>query len=190
MAYVSSLEQWMRKRILGVGLLLWAVSVVAATPVPFLIQGDEVVSSKAFKWDASKGRAVVVFLSSRCPCSQSHEKSLAGLAGEFPEFRFVGIVSNGDEPMDSIRSHFKEASLPFPVVRDGDQSLANQLGALKTPHAYVFSEGKLVFQGGVDDSQVASKAARHYLQTALTQVREGRQPTPDSARTLGCLIRR
>lgn len=155
-----------------------------------VISGTNLLTEQAIRFYPESENLVVVFLSSRCPCSQSHEHALAQMAQEFKEFRFVGVVSNGDERLTAIKEHFEEAKLPFGVIRDENLALANAFGALKTPHVYVFKSGKQVFQGGVDDSQVAQTAKQHYLKDALTQLRKGLAPDPDSARTLGCLIRR
>ncbi|NDG84711.1 MAG: thioredoxin family protein [Proteobacteria bacterium] len=141
---------------------------------------------------SSKG-TVVLFLSAKCPCSASHEQSLKELHSEFSRkgFRFIGIHSNGDESDELAVSHFRSSAFPFPVLRDRDSTLAEEFHAYKTPHAFVLdSKGKIVFQGGVDDSHLAPEAKRHYLKEALIALTEGRNPDPAEVRALGCLIKR
>ncbi|MGE0615055.1 MAG: redoxin domain-containing protein [Bacteriovoracia bacterium] len=140
----------------------------------------------------AKGATVVVFLSSRCPCSMSHEPALRDLHAQFASqgIRFVGVHSNVDEtPAESAR-HFREARVPFPVLQDEAAQIANRFGALKTPHVFVWAGGKLVYQGGVDDSRVAASAKHHYLREALTAIVAGEPPPRGDSRTLGCVIRR
>jgi len=140
----------------------------------------------------SKG-TVVVFLSSKCPCSASHEPKLKALAREFKPlgFEFVGIHSNSDEPADVSKAHFEKAALGFEVREDEEGKLADSLGALKTPHAFVLNtEGKVLFQGGVDDSQTAESAKKQFLRDALEDIRGGREPRVAMARALGCMIKR
>ncbi|MFM8315994.1 MAG: redoxin domain-containing protein, partial [Deltaproteobacteria bacterium] len=134
---------------------------------------------------------VVVFLSAKCPCSQNHESSLKTLAKEFSEFTFVGVHSNTDEAETLASEHFKNAALPFPVIQDRDSKLANEFGALKTPHVFIVGpQGQCWFNGGVDDTKDASKAKEFYLKNALLDIKEGKEPKQKTARALGCTIKR
>jgi hypothetical protein len=134
---------------------------------------------------------VAVFLSSRCPCSAGHEEALKRLVSEHPEARFVGINSNADEPEEWAHEHFAQSAFPFPVVRDNGAVLADLWGALKTPHVFVFgAEGRILFQGGVDDSKQSATARKPYLAAALDAIKAGKTPDPSAVRTLGCVIKR
>ena len=142
--------------------------------------------------EAPRG-SVIVFLSAKCPCSRSHEKVLSELALTYGPrgFHFTGVVSNADEDEAAARTHFTEAKLPFPILRDASARIADALGANRTPHAFVLSPaGELLFQGGVDDAKDASKAQRAYLREALEQVSRGKAPEVREARSLGCRIQR
>lgn len=134
---------------------------------------------------------VVLFISAKCPCSRSHEPGMSALAKDFPEFAFVGVHSNGDEPEDLSGFYFKEAKLGFPVIRDFNAKIADDFKALKTPHAFVIGpKGECLYNGGVDDSKDAAKATQNYLRLALTDIKAGREPKEKMTRTLGCVIKR
>lgn len=156
-------------------LMLWAAS-FAATPNV----------SKPGKTTA------FVFLSAKCPCSSGHEEKLKELAQTYsPEIQFTGIHSNADESSELAREHFKESNLGFPVIEDPQAKIADELGALKTPHVFLISaEGKILFQGGVDDSKNAAESKTQYLKDALEDVKAGREPKVATARSLGCVIKR
>lgn len=157
------------------------------------ISGLDLIKGSQVEIDLKKSEkaTVVVFLSAKCPCSQSHEPTLAKLAGEFPEFQFVAVHSNSDEDQSLSAFHFKESGLSFPVVQDKGAKIANAFGALKTPHAYVVGRnGECLFNGGVDDTKIADKATKHYLKQALVDIRSGREPQEKEVRTLGCIIKR
>ncbi len=176
-------------------LLLFAfVHAGTAFAVPSLFSGKGALGEGvSIKPSAAKRGTVLLFLSAKCPCSASHEPVLANLYREFSGqgFQFLGIHSNGDEPESLVRAHFQSAKLPFPVLRDPGSKLADELGAYKTPHAFVLDpRGEIVFQGGVDDSHTATKAERHHLKDALIALKEGRKPDPSVVRTLGCIIKR
>lgn len=171
--------------------LLSEKKVFACGPTTF--SGIDLVSGEKVDWAPREGAkgSVLVFLGATCPCSQSHERVLTSLAESFPDFSFVGVHSNVDESVELASKHFKSIGLTFPVLRDEGATLADAYGALKTPHAYVVSPtGECLFSGGVDDSKNADHADEHYLKVALLAVRQGKKPSPDRVRTLGCIIKR
>lgn len=159
-------------------------------------EGVDLVTQKSVTFDpknldTNSKAAVVVFLSAKCPCSKSHERVLRTLVKEFPDMSFLGVHSNADEDLPSAKKHFAKAQLPFPVIQDADSKIANELGALKTPHAFILDRtGNILFNGGVDESKDAEKAQTHFLANALTAVRAGKKPKDKFARTLGCVIKR
>jgi hypothetical protein len=179
----------------GLAASLFALHSVAVATVPnreVIFIGKDVVSGALVerRFEGIQGD-VYVFLSSRCPCSKSHESVLKALAKRFPEFRFTGVHSNQDEKSEDSQQHFAKAGLPFPVLRDEGARFAEKLGAFKTPHAFVFdARGEKIYEGGVDDSKSALRARRHYLAEALTALREGKRPEIRQTRVLGCEIQR
>jgi peroxiredoxin len=171
----------------------------AATPAslvsPTQLQSRDLLTEAPRIVDlAQPSRAtVLVFVSAKCPCSRSHEAALQAYAREFaPQgVAFVAVHANGDESEPLAREHFRAAALPFPVLSDPEQKLADRYGALKTPHVFVLSpSGEVLYQGGVDDSKDAARAHRHFLKDALDAVVAGKRPERREARSLGCVIKR
>ena len=141
---------------------------------------------------ASKATAVV-FLSARCPCSGSHEDELSELAKEFSGkgFQFLAVHSNRDEEIAEARAHFERAKLGFPMIDDSSQKLADELGAVKTPHVFVLSPGgETLYIGAVSDASIFGKAKKKYLRDALVQILTGQPVQPPKTMTLGCAIRK
>lgn len=174
-------------------LLMTAISVRSLACSGEVIAGVDLRTGKSVSVDPKKASlgTVVVFLSAKCPCSISHEPSLARLSGDFPGFQFVGVHSNAEEELVPSTFHFQQSPIGFPVVRDRELRLANAFGAFKTPHAFVVSpSGECVFQGGVDNSRDAGRATGFYLKAALESVSRGEVPAVKLARTLGCVIKR
>ncbi|NBV50783.1 thioredoxin family protein [bacterium] len=186
----------MRFQRFQVGIAFWLFSALSLSCVQHPIQGTDLRTGKLIevgigKRGFSKKGAVVVFLSANCPCSRSHEPVIEKLSQEFPEFDFLAVHANQDEPLEEAKAYFKTAQLTVPVIRDTGAQLANELKALKTPHAYVIGpQGQCWFEGGVDDTRNAQKAKEHYLRNALTAVRAGKEPAEKNVRTLGCVISR
>ncbi len=173
-----------------IGFIL-SISVLAA-PQTKSIEGRNLLTDAKVRVEASEmGGLVVVFLSAQCPCSNSHNIELRDLAQTYKEFNFVAVHSNVDESKDLSKPYFEKAALPFPVIEDEKAKLADQLRALKTPHAYIFaSSGDMVYQGGVSNSKDCAKADRKFLREALEDLHAGKAVRTPQARTLGCAISR
>lgn len=134
---------------------------------------------------------VVIFLSSTCPCSNSHINHLKELQTQFPQFYFLGVHSNKDEALDNVIAYFKTASLNFPIIQDQNNKLLDSFKALRTPHAFVMNkEGAILFKGGVSDSSLSEKATTFYLKDALTDLSNGHKVKVSQSRVLGCEITR
>ena len=169
-------------------LLLAILFCVPAFALPDL-RGRDLVSGSAVHWKPGVKTSVVVFLSPTCPCSRSHEGALREMRARFPQFDFVGVVSNADEK--AAREHFTASALGFPVLSEAGHAWADAFSALNTPHAFVVgASGEVEFEGGVDDSRNAQRAREAYLNAALTALAEGRPVEKRRARPLGCAIRR
>ena len=155
------------------------------------IFGTDLISSQAIEAKPGAMGTVVVFMSTHCPCSISHEPVLSKLAQEYKDFQFIGIHSNADENPTLAKLHFKEAGLPFPVISDSQYRYADSFGALKTPHAYVIGpKGECLFKGGVDSSREANSKNEAYLKNALDSIKNGKKILVAEARPLGCIIQR
>lgn len=181
--------------------------------VPSTISGFNLTSGAIDHFDLKKAKlgTIMIFLSNKCPCSQSHIeydpkndnsnktteplpkiKYLEDLAKKFGPlgFTFVGIHSNADEPLKQAREYFQN-KLPFPVLEDTNSLLAIKMAAFKTPHVFVISPKlEILFKGGVTDSHKIYRASKFYLRDALESILRGKKPAPDDVRVLGCEIKK
>jgi peroxiredoxin len=156
------------------------------------ISGQNLLTSEKIELqtEGQKG-LVVVFVSARCPCSNSHVQELNKLSQEFKDFKFVAIHSNVDEPLDESKTYFKNVSFSFPVIQDQKAELANQFQAFKTPHAFILTpDGNFAYQGGVSNSHDFAKAKKIFLREALSDLKIGQKVRTPEGRTLGCVISR
>lgn len=172
-------------RIILLLLIIFAVNAFAAISGTDLQSGNPVAIKPG-----SKG-VVALFLSAKCPCSNSHINVIKNLSQTYKDFAFVAIHSNADESVEQAKSYFHAAGLPFPVVRDQDGRLANEMKASKTPHAFLIgADGKTLYKGGVTSSHEGGADGKQYLREALQDVQDGRPVRNKEARTIGCAISR
>lgn len=132
---------------------------------------------------------IFLFVSAKCPCSQSHEEPLAHLVKEFPEYSFRFFHANQDEDFAQAKAHFLGKNI-F-LEQDKGAALADLFSAFKTPHAYIVSpEGKILYNGGVSESAVFKPVDNFPLRQALLDLRAGKLNQLRKIRTLGCIIKR
>jgi thioredoxin-related protein len=164
---------------------------IATLAIVAALSGQNIITDQNVKISPGKKGTVVIFMSTKCPCSQSHMEVIKKLATDFKDFSFVGVHSNSDETREEGKKYFQNAALPFPIIQDSEEKLANELKAAKTPHAFLIAtSGEIVYKGGVTNSSVGSSADKQLLRDALNDVENGRQVQVPEGRTLGCVISR
>ena len=158
--------------------------------IPFKISPGTAQIGEARSLDGHKV-SVVAFLSSECPCSDSHISELTRLQAMYPQVNFLGIHTSVFSDLAGTKAYYQNKKVNFPVYVDGDLKITNELKAVKTPHIFVFAQdGKLVYQGGVSDSSRFSYHKKNYLAEVLAAVQSGKSSPYSFKRTLGCYIKR
>src|SRR5688572_24684962 len=74
---------------------------------------------------------VVVFLDTECPLANLYVPTLLELNREYAEkgVQFVAINSSQQDSFTSVSAHAQEREIPFPVLKDFDQKVADEFGA-------------------------------------------------------------
>jgi hypothetical protein len=85
----------------------------------------------------------------------------------------------------------KKHKFPWVYLYDKPQKVAEAYGALRTPHFYVFNEGrKLVYTGrGVDNPRDTSKMTVNNLDLVLEELTGGRPVSVPVTNPIGCNIK-
>ncbi len=165
---------------------------LAANKAQTAFSGQDILNGMQvdLKIKTEKG-VVVIFLSSVCPCSNSHISEIRNLKNEYPDYLFVGIHSNTEEKGESVRAYFKAAALGFSILEDADQKIADALRASKTPYAVVILQnGDIAYRGGVSDRHTFTEdSKRKYLREALSELKNGVKVSIPETRALGCPLR-
>lgn len=141
---------------------------------------------------------IVVFSCNHCPYVVGSEERTRKLYADYAPrgVKMIAINSNETEnhPTDSLehmKQRAKEKDFKFPYVRDDSQEVALAYGALRTPHFYVFDQGrKLRYTGRMDDNpRSPGKETTHELRDALDALLAGRQPAVPLTNPLGCNVK-
>lgn len=140
---------------------------------------------------------VILFLSSKCPCSCSHTEHLNQLHKKYhAKYEFWGVItesySNSDLPW--LRELYESEKFSFPIIWDPQQKLIQKYGALKTPHVTIVkgrgSKEEILYQGGVSSKSQFVADSTHYLEENLQALSTTHQVKFKNGRSLGCYIQR
>lgn len=132
---------------------------------------------------------VFIFMSSRCPCSESHNHIIKKLSEDYTGVRFVGVHSNYNEKITHVKAYFEKLNFNFPIVYDSKSLWAKELGAVKTPHVFILnSSGKTVYSGNITNSSNGRTAKINHLKIALADIKSGHDPIVKRRKSLGCYI--
>ena len=107
---------------------------------------------------------VVVFLGVECPLSNQFLTVLKELHKKYESksVAFIAINANAQDGRERVATHARQHAIPFPVVKDAGNKVADQFGARRTPEAFlVDSSGVIRYQGRIDDQfGIGYRAAR------------------------------
>jgi peroxiredoxin len=143
-------------------------------------------------------RAIVLsFTCNHCPYAQAYEDRFMALAREFGPrgVAFAAINPNdaqrySDDSFDKMKERAAARAFNFPYLRDETQQVARAYGAVCTPHLFVVADGKLAYEGRIDESwKDPAAATSHDLRDALVAILAG-QPVPrPNTNPMGCSIK-
>lgn len=142
-----------------------------------------------------KDKIVVLnFCTQECPFSRGADPSINELATAYAEkdVVFLGVDSNKNLEPAAIQAHIDEAKIPYPILKDMDNKLADAVGARVTPEIYVIGkDGKLAYHGAPDDRAGPTETPKaHYLKDALDALTAGKAVEKATVKAWGCGIKR
>lgn len=147
---------------------------------------------------------VVMFESNHCPASIAYEHRMLELYKAYGsrDVRFIAINPNNPKAVrlnelgyTDMTDSFEEMKLraafmdlPWLYLYDGEtQALSMKMGAVATPHIFIFDqERKLQYQGAIDDSRAVAQVKQRYAANAIDELLAGRPVSVRETRALGC----
>jgi peroxiredoxin len=152
------------------------------------------VSLEDFK---DKKAVVLLFIGTQCPINNSYMPRLAELSKTYAArgVQFLAINSNCQDTPEKVARHAKEFALPFPVLKDPGNVVADQVGAERTPQAVILDANRdITYSGRIDDQFgigiKRTQPVRTDLANALDETLSGRRITTPTTEVAGCLIAR
>jgi peroxiredoxin/mono/diheme cytochrome c family protein len=140
---------------------------------------------------------VVVFIGIECPINNGYMPRLTELRAKYGSkgVGFVAINSNQQDSPKAVAEHAKKFELPFPVLKDANNVVADQFGAKRVPEAFLLdSHGKILYHGRIDDQiGIGFKRpapTRKDLVEAIDEFLAGKPVSVPATDVAGCLISR
>jgi peroxiredoxin len=138
---------------------------------------------------------VVCFLGAECPLVKLYSPRLSAMSQEFGAqgVRFVAVNSNRQDTVEDITAYLTEHQLPFPLLRDEGNIVADRFGAERTPEVFVLDQSMaIVYQGRIDDQYAPGvnrpAASQHELRTAIERTLAGQPLKISRTEPVGCMI--
>ncbi len=140
---------------------------------------------------------VVVFVGTECPLAKLYAPRLGQLAKEYAErgVTFLGIDSNQQDTAEEVAAYVREHDLPFPVVKDPDNQVADQFAAARTPEAFLLDAKRMIrYRGRIDDQYGVgvqkTQLGRRDLASAIDELLADRAVSVPERPSAGCFIGR
>jgi len=153
--------------------------------------------------DFSDKVVVVVFQSIHCPWDKMREnggyqRMLSPMAEKYADkgVQFLAINSNKNESAEQVASYLDKHSIPYPILKDPGNQIADAYGAQTTPHVYVISKGEqeLLYKGGIEEvpgsPAQCGQMDEQYLKPVLDAVLAGKDAPYTVTKSKGCSIKR
>jgi peroxiredoxin len=147
--------------------------------------------------DIEQPLVVVVFLGTECPLAKLYGPRLELLRERFADRRvaFLAIDSNSQDTLTELASFGQRNKLKFPLLKDPNNRVADQFGAVRTPEAFVLDAERAVrYWGRIDDQYgvgyLRPSVGRQDLAEALEELLAGKPVSTPVAEAVGCHIGR
>ncbi len=153
-------------------------------------------TSTVHKLSSDHRKIVMIhFWSATCPFVIRYQDELKSLTDDYGKQGVIslGIDSNKNEKLEDIKKVAAARKLNYPVLLDLGNKVADQFGAVTTPHLFLIDkEGKLIYEGAVDDQGWSENniPKKFYARDALEQAVKGIPVTVPQTKSVGCTIKR
>jgi peroxiredoxin len=145
---------------------------------------------------------VLAFLGVDCPLVKRFTPRIVELAGQFQRrgVIFVAIDANRQDSITEIAAYARRYKIGFPFLKDLRQTIADRVGATRTPEVVILDrERRISYRGRIDDQfgfKPGNRAATYHktasnrndLQIALDELLAGKAVSIPETPVDGCLI--
>jgi hypothetical protein len=139
----------------------------------------------------------VVFMGLTCPAANGYVPVLNRLQQRYGArgLQVLGVFPQPSESGEAVERHHREFAMEFPSFRDENQRLADALGAVVTPEAFLLdAAGTILYRGRIDaaypDRPIGADKGLGDLEQAVFDHLAGLPVKTPKTRAVGCGIER
>ena len=140
---------------------------------------------------------VLAFLGTECPLAKLYGPRLASISEEYAGkgVTILGVNSNRHDSITEIAAYARIHEIGFPILKDLDNRIADQVGATRTPEILILDEKRIVrYHGRVDDQYgvgyIRDEPQRSFVTNALDDLLASRVVKNPTTEVVGCFIGR
>ena len=149
---------------------------------------DEYSSSKV---------VVLAFLGTECPLAKLYGPRLASIAKQYADkgVTVLGVNSNRHDSITEISAYARIHEIDFPILKDLDNRIADQVGATRTPEILILDEKRVVrYHGRVDDQYgvgyIRDEPQKSFVTSTIDDLLASRIVKTPTTEVVGCFIGR
>ena len=140
---------------------------------------------------------LIMFICNHCPYVTGSDELTRKVAEKFQkEVEFVAINSNSkntyeEDSYENMVLRMEEFNFPWLYLHDESQKVAQEYGALKTPHFFLFDASwKLLYTGrNTDNPRETTRRSTNDLHDALQEAMDGKEISVPVTNPIGCNIK-
>jgi len=141
---------------------------------------------------------VLAVLGTECPLAKQYAVKLQKLADKYTgkSVAFIAVDANQQDSLSDIVAFARKNSLTFPILKDLNQKVIDNLQATRTPEVFVLDSRRVIrYRGRVDDQFIFgghSRPAptREDLKVAIDELLDEKPVSMPETTAFGCLIGR
>ena len=143
---------------------------------------------------------IVVFTCNHCPFAKLYPERMNELHRKYAAkgIPLLAISSTDtvlfeEDGFAEMQKVAQQQGFVFPYLFDADQTVVQDFGAQKTPHAFVLARSEkgweIVYSGSIDDNGADSSAVKHkYVEDAVRAVLKQKKVKVAHTSSIGCFI--
>ena len=143
---------------------------------------------------------IIVFTCNHCPFAKLYPERLNELNSKYKNLGVPLIAICSSDTITYAEDSFlkmiakaKNEKFNFPYLCDGEQAVAKNFGAQKTPHAFIIWKEKgewvIKYNGAIDDNGAEpNKVQKHYVADAVDELLNGKKVSVPETKSIGCQI--
>jgi peroxiredoxin len=144
-----------------------------------------------------KKLVVLAFIGTECPVAKAYGERLGELAKKYADkgVQFLAVSSNRQDTITELSAFARVHHLEFPILKDLNNKLADQVGAQRTPEVFILDSDRSVRYHGRIDNQYGVGYAKKtvteaFLKDAIDELLAGKTVSKAETAAVGCFIGR